>query len=470
MTNKFIFTIPKENSMNVPGKLFLSQKLYDNINDDCIDQVKNVASLPGIVKASIAMPDIHKGYGFPIGGVAAFDSKKGIITPGGIGFDINCGIRVLTTNLTKKDVLPKIDELLEKFLEYIGVGMGEGSITRLSINELNDILENGVNWAFKKGYANENDLEFCEENGCFNGASSKVLSQKAKGRGINQLGSLGSGNHFIEIQCVDEILEKSVAKILGITKKNQVVIMIHSGSRGLGHQVASDYLRKIEDEYEKEINNLPERDLAYAPINSKLGKEYYLAMKCAANYAFANRQVMTHFVRKSFAEVFEKVINIDLLYDLSHNIAKMETHFINGKMQEVCVHRKGATRSFGPFNKEIPLKYQLIGQPVLLPGSMGTFSYILTGTNTAMKESFGSCAHGAGRNLSRKKANDLFDSKTIIQELKEKEIIVKGVTQKGITEEAPGAYKDVSEVIKTLNETKLATPVVKLKPLGVIKG
>ncbi len=461
-----------ENTFQIDkSKIYVSENLLENVEDAALEQIKNVSELPGIVNEPLAMPDIHTGYGFPIGGVAAFDAKNGIITPGGIGFDINCGVRVLTTNLQKNQILSKVDELLKLFLKNIDTGIGcKGSKIKLTKQELDEILETGVNWAVKNNYATKDELELCEEKGCMTGADASKVSQKAKGRGINALGTLGSGNHFIEIQFVEKILDKEIAKTFGIENENQVLIMIHSGSRGLGHQVAKDYLKKIEKEYKEIIDKLPEKNLAYAPINSEIGQDYIKAMKAAANYAWTNRQIMTHYVRQSFKVLFGSKTKVNLLYDVSHNIAKYENHIVNGKEKRVCVHRKGATRAFPPGHKEIPKKYKETGQPIILPGSCGTNSYILAGTQKAMEISFGSCSHGAGRKLSRTQAMKQFSGENIAKELKKKNISIKGTDFKGIASEAPLAYKDVDEVINVISTLGIGKPVAKLTPLGVIKG
>lgn len=464
-----VYELPKENGMNVSGKIFISDSLLDNLEEGAIEQVRNVANLPGIVGTSIAMPDIHQGYGLAIGGVAAFDAKNGIITPGGVGFDINCGVRVLSSSLSRDEVLPKIDELLNYFLKFVSVGVGSESKIHLSEKELAKVLETGVRWAIDNGFGLERDLEVCEEGGCLEGANSRKVSQKARGRGRNQLGTLGSGNHFIEVSYVDEIYDKDIAKVFGIKEKGQILVMIHSGSRGIGHQVAQDYIDKIKKEFRKESANLPEENLVYAPLSSEVAQDYLSAMRASANYAWCNRQVMSHYVRESFGIVFADK-KLDLIYDVCHNIAKFEEYKVNGKKRMLCVHRKGATRAFGPGNPNIPKMYQGVGQPIILPGSMGTYSYILAGTKKAEEVSFSSCSHGAGRALSRNQALKQFDGKKVLSELKDMNITVRGSDYKGVAEEGPGAYKDVSEVVKVISELGIGKMVVRLKPIGVIKG
>jgi len=450
-------------------KFFINEKLSKQIDEKTITQLENVSKLPGIIGKALAMPDVHLGYGFPIGGVAGFDKEKGIVSPGGIGFDINCGVRVLVSNFTKDEVEEKKEELLDEFLKRIDVGIGNNRNFFVTRKEVDEILEKGVIWAVEKGMATKEDLEFCEENGCFKGANKKLISQKAKGKGMNQMGSLGSGNHFVEIQYVENIFDNKVAKKFGITKKNQVVVMIHCGSRGLGRRVAIDYIDKISKEFPNLASSFKQNNLEYAPINSKLMQDYLSAMYGAANYAFCNRQILTHNVRKSF----EKVLgdgDLKLVYDVSHNIAKFEKYEIDGEEKEVLVHRKGATRSFGKDSLEIPKKYMEVGQPVLLPGSMGTGSYILCGNNNSKKISLGSCAHGAGRLVSRSQAKKKFNVKEIEETLKKRGILVKGTNESGLLEEAPQSYKDVDEVVKTIDDLDIANLVVRLKPMGVIKG
>ncbi len=470
--NNCVFEVEKEGAMKVPVRIFASDKLLDKMKEDgCINQGVNVASsLPGIQVASIMMPDAHQGYGFSIGGVAAVDADEGCISPGGIGFDINCGVRVLTTNLTKDDVEPKIDSLLDNLFKKVPPGVGGQSLLRLSDDELDEVLSRGAAWAVDKGFGNADDLKHCEEEGFLSSADPSKVSPRAKARGRKQLGTLGAGNHFLEIQVVDEIFDEETAKVFGITKKGQVLVMIHCGSRGLGHQVCSDYLRRMEDSYPDIVSSLPDKDLVYAPANSQLAKDYFAAMCAAANFAWANRHIIGHQVRTAFKEVFGDGVVVNTLYDVAHNIAKLEKHIINGVKKKVWVHRKGATRAFGPGNPEIPLDYRVVGQPVLIPGSMGTASYVLVGTNESMSLSFGSTAHGAGRLMSRKKANESWRGEDVKKELESHNIHVKAASWRGVSEEAPKAYKDVDEVVRVSHEAGIANLVVKVIPLGVVKG
>jgi len=462
-----IYEIPKEGKMLVPGIIFASDKLIKDIEKDgkTIQQVKNVAQLPGIINQSMAMPDAHMGYGFCIGGVAAFDLKKGIISPGGVGYDINCGVRLLSTNISKDQLLKKRKEITHDIKRGVPSGVGRGGSLRLSDSEINQVLERGVAWAVEKGYASSEDLQRIEDNGQIKGADSTKVSQKARGRGRNQLGTLGAGNHFLEIQVVEKIFDKDIAKTFGL-EEGQITVMIHCGSRGLGHQTASDYIRIMEKEYEHA--NLPDRELIFAPIESKLGKDYRAAMNAAANFAFTNRQVITYNIRKSFKHLFPKS-KVDIVYDIAHNIAKFESHKVNGKEKTLCIHRKGATRSFGPGRKEIPKIYRKTGCPIFIPGSMGTYSYVLVGTKKAEEISFGSTAHGAGRVLSRSAASKIPLDK-VKSELKQHDVYIEAESIRGITEEAPEAYKDVNEVVHVSDQLGIGKLVARLKPLAVIKG
>jgi len=467
---KNVYQVDKKGSMNVPVKIFASEKLLSKMEqDDSIKQGINVACMPGIQKQSIMMSDAHQGYGFPVGGVAAFDVKKGCISPGGIGFDINCGVRLLTSNLTKEEVEKEIDNVLTSLFANIPCGVGKESKLRLSDKDFDEVLNTGLSWTLKNKYATKEDLDRCEENGHMKTADATKVSPKARKRGRKQLGTLGAGNHFLEIQYVDKIFDKETAKVFGINKENQIVIMIHTGSRGLGHQTCSDYLRKIEDAFPEVVSKLPEKDLAYAPTDSKLAKDYLGAMSAAANFGWCNRQIITYQARKAFNKVFGSA-KLDLIYDVAHNIAKVEEYTIKEKKTKVYVHRKGATRAFGPGHKEIPKVYRKVGQPILIPGSMGTASYILVGTDKAMNETFSSTPHGAGRLMSRHEANKRFGSEKIMGDLEKNKIYIKAASRRGITEEAPGAYKDVDEVIKVADEVGIGKKVARLKPLGVIKG
>ncbi len=467
--NDYSFIVDKKGPMKVPLKIFASEKLLKKMQEDkCIQQGVNVASLPGIRGFSMMMPDAHQGYGFSIGGVAALDFEKGCISPGGIGFDINCGVRLLTTNLTKDEVEPKVRHLLEQFFENVPAGVGSKSEIKLTDEELDEVLVKGAKWALTKGYGTEEDVEHCEEQGSMKGADASKVSVKAKARGRKQLGTLGAGNHFLEIQYVSKVFDKEAASVFGF-EEGQVVVQIHCGSRGLGHQVCSDYLRKMEDNYPDIMEKLPEKDLIYAPSGSQIANDYFAGMVASANFAWANRHIIGHQVRKSFKEIFEKA-ELHTLYDVAHNIAKIEEHTVDGETFKAYLHRKGATRAFGPGSDEIPSKYREVGQPILIPGSMGTSSYVLVGTEKSMEESFGSTAHGAGRLMSRHEANRNWRGEDVKESLKEQGIYVKAASWKGVSEEAPGAYKDVDEVVKVSDAAGIGKLVVQLKPMGVVKG
>ncbi len=465
--NEYIWEIPKEEKMNVPGKIFASEKLLEDMKKDkTFEQVRNVAMLPGILKASMVMPDGHCGYGFPIGGVAAFDIDKGIVSPGGVGYDINCSVRLLKTNLILSDIEKAgKKELLHSLFRTIPSGIGNKGKLRLSKNELDEVLKEGAQWAVKKGYGFKEDYLCTEEDGKLNEAYPADVSERAKARGMPQLGSLGSGNHFLEIDYVEKIYNKKAAEIFGL-KEGMIVIMIHCGSRGLGHQVASDYIKEMENKY-----SWPEQDreLVNAPIKSELGKKYLSAMACAANFAFANKQLITHWIREDLKHYFPN-FKAEVLYDVCHNIAKFEKHKIDGKEKEVLIMRKGATRSFGAGRKEIPEKYRGIGQPVLLPGSMGTASYVLVGTKKAEEISFGSTCHGAGRVESRTSARKSLSAEKIKMELAKKGIDIESGSFKGIVEEAPDVYKDIDEVARVSHEAGIGNLVARLKPVAVMKG
>ncbi|MFH1430967.1 MAG: RtcB family protein [Nanoarchaeota archaeon] len=464
---EYEYELPKQGKMLVPARLFLSEKLLGLVEENAIQQVVNVAMLPGIVKCSLAMSDMHSGYGFCIGGVAAFDLEKGVISPGGVGYDINCGIRILATNLKKKDILEKKKELLHQISRDIPKGIGKGSVVKLDKKEIKEVLETGAKWAVKNNYGGKEDLEKTEDYGCIENANASDVSERAIARGLPQLGSLGSGNHFLEIQEVDEIYDKEIAEKFGIKEKGQITISIHCGSRGLGHQVASDYIKLMEDKYG--WKDLPDRELINAPISSELGKKYLSAMACAANFAFCNRQMIMNWTEKSVKRFFPKA-EFNLIYDVCHNIAKIEEHEVDGKKKKLLVCRKGATRSFGKGRKELPKIYQKTGQPVLIPGSMGTASYILVGTNEAEKLSFSSTAHGAGRVCSRSAALRNLRGENIKKELESKGIDIETGSLKGLAEEAPQVYKDIDEIAKVSDKIRLAKLVVRLKPLAVMKG
>ena len=458
--------------MRVPGRIFLDEEALKDLEKGAIDQVANVACLPGIQKFSIGLPDIHFGYGFSIGGVAAFDASNGVISPGGVGFDINCGVRLLKTNLDHEEVKPKIKELIDTLFRNVPSGVGSKGKIRLKEGQIDEVLKNGAEWAVENGYGWEEDLEHLEENGKMEDANPTKVSEKAKKRGIPQLGSLGSGNHFLEVQRIDKIFDEKAAKAYGL-EEGKVTVLIHTGSRGCGHQICSDYLKIMDKAYKKYNIKIPDRQLACAPVNSEEAIEYFQAMAAAANYAWANRQMIVHWVRESFEQVFNKPaedMEMEILYDVAHNIAKKETHPINGFKREVYVHRKGATRAFGPGRKEIPSKYRKIGQPVIIPGTMGTASYVLHGTETAMKETFGSTAHGAGRKMSRAGAKRTYHGEQVQRNLLKRGIYVRATSMPVIAEEAPGAYKDVDIVVNTSHRTGISRLVAKMIPLGVAKG
>jgi len=461
-----IYEIPKQGKMLIPGRIFVSSKMLENLEENAIQQVANVAMLQGLVKYSIGMPDIHSGYGFSIGGVAASDAKEGIISPGGIGFDINCSVRLLRTNLGKKDIEKRKKEIVEALYRKIPSGVGRGSKFNMSKDELKRIMAGGAKYLVKKGYGNKEDYLHTEEEGCIENADPEKVSDRAMKRGIGQLGTIGAGNHFLEVQYVEKILDEKTARYFGL-KKDQAVIMIHCGSRGLGHQIASDYIKAMEDKYG--IENLPDRELINAPIKSELGQDYLKAMACAANFAFANKQLITHWVREEMKYLFPKS-DIEVVYDICHNIAKFEKYNVDGKEKELLVMRKGATRSLGKGRKEIPASYRKIGQPVIIPGSMGTASYVLVGTKKAEEISFGSTAHGAGRVMSRHQALREKTGEQVKEELSKKGIEVKSGSLKELAEEMPEAYKDVDEVVKVSHELGIGNLVARLKPMVVIKG
>ena len=467
--NANTWEIPKHANMKVPAIIYASEKLLTGVGKDkTLLQAKNVACLPGIQCNAYVMPDAHQGYGFPIGGVAAFDLQEGVISPGGVGYDINCGVRLLKTNFTEQDVLDKRKLLLSEIFKEVPAGVGKGGTTRLSRKELEGVCVKGAEWAVENGYGERDDLLKTEENGRMREADPSHLSPRALERGVPQLGTLGAGNHFIEIQKVSEIFDHDVAKVFGIHSPDQIMVMIHCGSRGLGHQVASDYIRLMENKFG--TRGLPDRELINAPIRSDLGNRYYKSMSAAANFAFANRQMIAHWVRSVFQRVMGSSKGMDQVYDVCHNVAKFERHTIEGRVKEVCIHRKGATRSFGPGRKEIPEIYRTVGQPVLIPGSMGTSSYILVGTSMAEELSFGSTAHGAGRVMSRHEAKRRFRGEKIKQELEQRGIELRSTSWRGVAEEASQAYKNVDEVVRISHEVGLGQIVAKVVPVGVMKG
>jgi tRNA-splicing ligase RtcB (3'-phosphate/5'-hydroxy nucleic acid ligase) len=455
--------------MRVPGRFFLSESLGRTLEPGAVQQLANVATLPGILKNSLAMPDIHWGYGFPIGGVAAFSLDSGIISPGGVGFDINCGVRLLATPLEYKDVTGRRD-LIDELFRTVPTGVGAKGSMKVSAPVLENMMVKGAKWAVSAGYGVEHDLIRCEEGGFMKEADPNTLSSKAKQRGIPQGGTLGSGNHFLEVQVVREIFDPPAAKAFGI-RMGQICCMIHCGSRGLGHQVCTDHLKTLETATRKYHITIPDRQLACAPITSPEGEAYFGGMAAAANYAWANRQMITHTTR----QVLEKMFRINyeempLIYDVAHNVAKMEEHAIEGRRIKVCVHRKGATRSFGPGSADIPPDLETIGQPVIIPGSMGTSSFVLKGTQAAMDRSFGSTCHGAGRIMSRTQAKKNLSGKEIMANLLKEGIIVRSHSENAITDEAPGVYKSSDEVVNVVHEVGISRLVARLGPVGVIKG
>ncbi len=465
--------IEKQGKMRVPGIIYASDKLYEAMkSDNSIEQVRNVACLPGIQKYSLAMPDIHWGYGFPIGGVAAMDIENGVISPGGVGFDINCGVRVVKTNLNSSDLIKNKELLTNKIYSAIPCGVGSKSDINVSFSTLKNILKEGSSWAVKNGFGWDEDLEYTEENGRLKEVNPEVISDRALERGRQQLGTLGSGNHFIEIQKVSEIFDEESANMLGL-EIDSLTVMIHTGSRGFGHQVCSDWVKNLRKNKKKFNIDIPDEQLIYAPFDSKEGQEYLSAMRAAANFAWANRQIILSRLRENFSEVFGKspeALGMDMIYDVAHNIAKVEEHTVEGKRKKLCVHRKGATRAFPPNHTDIPKKYREFGQPVLIPGDMGTASYILLGTKKAMDETFGSACHGAGRVLSRKKAMQATGGRNITHELKKKGIYVRAKSLRTLREEVPDAYKDIDEVVEVVSRAGISKKVVKMLPLAVVKG
>jgi tRNA-splicing ligase RtcB len=474
--DEFRFEIPKsyKSCMLTSAVIFADDKMIEQIKrDNAAEQAANVACLEGIVGKSMAMPDIHWGYGFPIGGVAAFDAKEGIISPGGIGFDINCGVRLIRTDMRFEEIKDKVPSLIEKVFNNVPSGVGESGKIRLTPSEMGEVLSKGAKWAVQKGYGWEDDLRCSEENGSMKGGDPDKVSDKAKQRGSSQLGTLGGGNHFLEIQKVDKIFDPVAAKAFGIESEGQIMVSIHTGSRGCGHQVATDYLRTMEGSVRKYNIHVEDRQLACAPVNSQEGQDYFSAMVCAANYAWANRQLILHWTRESFEQVLGRSsdeLGMKMVYDVAHNICKREMHSVDDAKKEVYVHRKGATRAFPKNTPGIPDKYESVGQPVLIPGDMGTASYVLVGTERAMNETWGSTCHGAGRMMSREAATRKFDKNQVIASLKQKGIFVKAATREGIVEEAPGAYKNIDEVVRIADGAGISKLVARLVPLGVMKG
>lgn len=458
--------------MRTNAVIFADESMLAQIrNDNAPQQAANVACLPGIVGSSMAMPDIHWGYGFPIGGVAAVDADSGSISPGGIGFDINCGVRTIRTDLTLEDVGGRMDALMDALYANVPSGLGSKGLKKVGQKELADILQNGSSWAVENGFGWEKDLDVTEERGCMQSADESLVSEKARKRGLPQLGSLGSGNHFLEVDVVDRVFDERAAKTFGL-KEGCITITVHCGSRGCGHQIATDYLQLMERYVRDNHVDLPDRQLACAPLDTKLGDEYYRAMSCGANYAWTNRQMITHWIRESFEQVLgdsAENMGMDVVYDVAHNIAKKERHEVDGHSMDVLVHRKGATRAFAAGRPEITLKYRDVGQPVIIPGDMGVGTYILVGQPGAMKESFGTTCHGAGRQMSRKAAGSL-NARDIEADLSGKGITLRKGSDEGLVEEAPQAYKDVDTVVSVVCASGLAGKVARLRPVGVVKG
>jgi tRNA-splicing ligase RtcB len=473
--NDYLWEIPATGRMKVPGRIYSSQRMLEKYlqNDESVKQVVNVAQLPGIQKYSLAMPDIHWGYGFPIGGVGATDLQEGVISPGGVGYDINCGVRLIRTNLTKDDVTIRLQKLIENLFQDIPTGVGSsGAIRKLSAKEVKKILRDGSRWAVENGFGEMEDLTYTEENGCLKQADPEVLSSRAIERGLDQAGTLGSGNHFLEIQVIDQIYDAEAAEVFGLFD-GQITLSIHTGSRGLGYQVCDDYLKILVKMIPQFGINLPDRQLACAPLQSREGKDYLAAMAAAANFAWNNRQIIMALAQKSIM----KTLNISsfnlgyrLVYDVCHNVAKIEEHTIDSKLKKVCVHRKGATRAFPPGSKHLPDRYKSTGQPVLVPGDMGRYSFVAVGTEGAMSETFGSTCHGAGRVKSRTQALKAGKGKDLIGELNRQGVIIRARGIKTIAEEMPYVYKDVAEVIEVMHKAGISRKVARLRPLAVIKG
>lgn len=488
--NKFEIKMGFVPNMKVPGYFYVNSVLEEMMFEElkasqssggfggflpAVKQIANVASLPGIVGASVGLPDVHSGYGFAIGNVAAFDmdDPEAIVSPGGVGFDINCGVRLIRTNLHERDVRPVQEALTQSLFDHIPVGVGSKGVIPTRAQDLVEALEMGMDWSLREGYAWAEDKEHCEEFGRMLSADPSKVSARAKKRGLPQLGTLGAGNHYCEIQIVDEIFDKSAASKMGLDFVGQVVIMVHSGSRGLGHQVATDALTQMERAMSRDGIAVNDKQLACARIQSQEGQDYLAAMAAAANYAFVNRSSMTFLVRQTFAKMFETTaddLDMHVIYDVSHNIAKVEEHIVNGERKRLLVHRKGATRAFPPHHPLIPVDYQLTGQPVLIGGTMGTCSYVLTGTDKGMTESFGSTCHGAGRAMSRNKSRRALDYKDVLENLARKGISIRVASPKLVVEEAPESYKDVTQVVETCHNAGISKKCVKLRPIAVVKG
>jgi tRNA-splicing ligase RtcB len=467
--NRYLIPRSYKPGMRIEGLIYANDDLIGQIEkDQTLEQVANVATLPGLVGRSLAMPDAHQGYGFCIGGVAAADMETGVVSAGGVGFDINCGVRLLTSPFSEAQLRPKLEPLVNQIFRDVPSGTGRSGLINLPRTELDKLLQNGARWAVENGYGFEDDLQHIEEYGTIPNADSSLVSHRAKERGKDQVGTLGSGNHFIEIQVVTEIFDEEVARAFGL-QKDQIAVLIHTGSRGLGHQVCTDYLDVMQEAMRKYQIQVVDRQLACVPVKSKEGQDYLKAMAAAANFAFANRQLITHWTRQAFQRIMGNG-DLRIVYDVCHNIAKVEEHKVNGGKKKVLVHRKGATRAFPKGHPDLPKSYSEVGQPVLIPGSMGTCSYVLVGTEQAMEETFGSSCHGAGRAKSRHAAKKEISAEQLIKDLKDKGIFVRGASKSGLTEENPNAYKDVSQVVEVVHEAGIAKKVAKLVPIGVMKG
>jgi len=460
--------------MRVPGLIYADEDMLQHIlEEQALEQVANVAFLPGIVGNSLAMPDIHWGYGFAIGGVAAMRIDDGVVSPGGVGFDINCGVRILRTNLTREEVSPRIKELIEALYNNVPSGLGSRGRIRLKSKEIDEVLVKGSRWAVEHGYGRPEDLDATEERGEMAGTDPARVSGRARERGTPQLGTLGSGNHFLEVAVVDEIYEPDIAGAMGINQVGQVMLYVHCGSRGLGHQVAGDYIKEMVRAMQKYGIEVPDRQLACVPVKSPEGQAYLSAMRCAANYAWANRQCITHWVREAFCRVLgksEKDAGLELIYDVTHNIAKIEEHEVDGRKVKLCVHRKGATRAFPAGHPDVPEKYASVGQPILIPGDMGRASYVLVGTERAMQETFGSTCHGAGRMKCRAAAKKLLSGRDVLAALEARGMTVRAGSLSGLAEEAPEAYKDVNAVVGVAHGAGISKKVARTKPIAVVKG
>jgi tRNA-splicing ligase RtcB len=469
----FRWEVPKTGDMRVPGRVYTSAAMLKTLEQEqALQQVANVATLPGIVQVSLAMPDIHWGYGFPIGGVAAFDWDEGVVSPGGVGYDINCGVRLAGTRLMEKEVRARLEPLVNALFQNVPSGVGSTGSVKLSVAEEKKVLQEGGHWAVRQGFGEPDDIERTEDNGRMPGADPEVVSQRALERGLKQLGTLGSGNHFLEVGVVEEIYHSEAARAFGLYQ-GQVTVLLHSGSRGLGYQICDDFLADMGRHVKTLGIRLPDRQLACALIRSPAGQRYLAAMACAANYAWANRQIMLHRARQVFEQVFgigPRELGMQMVYDVCHNIAKKETHLVDGVKRQLCVHRKGATRSFPAGHPALGERYRAVGQPILIPGDMGTASYVLLGSERAMEETFGSTCHGAGRVLSRTAAKKKSRGRSIARELEDQGILVRWTGRSTLAEEMPEAYKDISQVVEVVHGAGISTKVARLRPMAVVKG